>query len=765
MDISIALDILGYDTDSRKRAEETTLLLEYIGFHEYKIRYIFCGGQAEHSSHIVSKPDKDFMVVFDHLIILEENSLSDSFTGTKKCSIFGEIDIESRKALDKLTVHNFTSDFFASVTRNFDPKKRLNLLIILNPSYNDSESCDSKYIPAFISRKESYPGYCKLEIHNDNELFAFQCNKGSFLDMMHQSNMQFILKQMKKYQEKSFISSAFLHKEIVNNMNIRGLSVVVNGPALTYGDTDHVPCIEIDQLPKEVQTWRSRERRYNWPTKDTMKELKEISYHVVPVGSKHTLKTDPGLLDLEWRISFAEIERKLIWNMNDTQFKCFALLKAINKTFLNEMVSTYQIKTVLLWLCEKSPEPVWKSELLIKCVITGLMDLKLYIKENFLPHYIVPDNNLFLHKNITNPDEKRQALEIIEEVVNNLEICSMELFKTLYHDDLYTILDSNNEYIPNEWLLKAYTYGVRYCEIHNLALDYFEVFYKNIERSFHHIDREALKVVQSFFIENEQSKLNDTCRKLVARFGDDGRELVPCLKLEFLKNELRTFSRTDDEIDCYITKMFDIKGLDYMTVSVTCALIYFEYKRYADVRNTLLPVMKNNSYKLHIHDQRLPFLICLSTGSIKSYIGQEYLDDPIFPFSVCSNERNHFPYPLQLQLCLLGVTGCIMINPLVLSCYLIYTSCHTLERIEDMKFVKGILEEYLAYDINEEFKYVYFNLLGHMLYVTRTDITLALEYLIRSGEINPSLNNAAFYHIALIIHDMLTHIKGHSLEW
>lgn len=119
-----------------------------------------------------------------------------------------------------------------------------------------------------------------------------------------------------------------------------------NTPAVTFkkfrdDDTeismDVVFSFRCKTWPTMAQEWLFRTRMYGWPTQDTIQELKSLGFFVVKKG--HPFSSD---IDLEWRISFSLQERKLLFNLTSVQYKCFVLLKMINRDVINlSCITTY----------------------------------------------------------------------------------------------------------------------------------------------------------------------------------------------------------------------------------------------------------------------------------------------------------------------------------------------------------------------------------------------------------------------------------------
>ncbi|XP_060557308.1 uncharacterized protein LOC132717765 [Ruditapes philippinarum] len=589
-------------------------------------------------------------------------------------------------------------------------------------------------IPVYISRHGCSLGYCKIKI--DNYTISMLKNIGITRVLKGVKISKLIEKKNNVY----FLSSKLFREKVLPGGYVpespNKAIFTCNGPAMTCGNLDTVICLEINQWPSEAIIWKTRKRKNNWPSKNTLDSLDtNVSCYVVPIGSKSSREQD-----MEWRISFTAIERHLIWSMNDTQFKCFVLLKALNKQYLKD-ISSYHIKNVALWLCEETPETDWKSELLVHCVRNGLLKLAEYVEKGILPHYIIPEKNLFLHKNNA---EKKEAKTLIDDVLNNLNIkINLENLRYRVQEIRLALLCRNNDIRREKYTSLE--------QFHSLA-EYFGRY---------SIIPMAVTSPGSL----NQSLVEPTCESIEITFGKDGKDLSPCIRLAFTTSQLKKCPRPpEQEIDSYISKILKFKEFDYLTVPLTCAVIYFEYRRFSDIRSILLPKLQDESGKYYI----TPFstwpcsAICLKTGKLKDFLPILRSCDParnrqniVLNFPFYWDDRDSIPYPLQLQIYLFGPRCNIQCDPLILSCYLLYLCAYNLRLCKEKKSMQKVFENALStYDFDNYFHFVHLNLFGHMKYVSG-DRKSSFKYFAKSIKVYPAVKNAAVYHIAFMINDLL----------
>jgi len=180
------------------------------------------------------------------------------------------------------------------------------------------------------------------------------------------------------------------------------LKVTLHGPAVQMDETfsgdedpylsyDVVPAIKFSGWPKCSQDWLKRKRA--WPPQDLVEEIVRGGFHLVPKTSP------PGDEELEWRISFSKAEVKLMKakGLGNRNY-CYRMFKlAIKDTVMStcSLLTTYHLKTLLLWASERHPPDRWSDENIAVCFLGLLDDLLHSLVNCSCPHYFIPDLNLF----------------------------------------------------------------------------------------------------------------------------------------------------------------------------------------------------------------------------------------------------------------------------------------------------------------------------------------------------------------------------------
>ncbi|XP_013417422.2 uncharacterized protein LOC106178680 [Lingula anatina] len=142
-----------------------------------------------------------------------------------------------------------------------------------------------------------------------------------------------------------------------------------------------------------VEAWIHRHRKSGWPDKGLVHQCVSAGCYIVPVGPG-------GVQGLEWRYSFTAQERLLANSLTLLQRKVYMLLKLIQRhcvleEFPSTALSSYHLKNVFFWLCEKIPSSHWTGANMYHILVTFLDEMLGCLVRGCLPHYFVPEGNLF----------------------------------------------------------------------------------------------------------------------------------------------------------------------------------------------------------------------------------------------------------------------------------------------------------------------------------------------------------------------------------
>lgn len=199
----------------------------------------------------------------------------------------------------------------------------------------------------------------------------------------------------------------------------------VNGPAVTVvmdlRDTtgtqitfsfDFVLALDWNEWPICAEEWITRDRK--WPDQTLVAKVINSGVYLVPKASKCG---DP---ELEWRISFSKPE-KVLFSLfpkprgeytipgckkstydhllipdASCRIECYRILKEMFKEHLSipKILSSYHLKTIMLWACEKHPEDFWESANSAVCFLGLLDDLLHCLATQQFQQFFVPSVNL-----------------------------------------------------------------------------------------------------------------------------------------------------------------------------------------------------------------------------------------------------------------------------------------------------------------------------------------------------------------------------------
>lgn len=138
--------------------------------------------------------------------------------------------------------------------------------------------------------------------------------------------------------------------------------------------------------------WHTRDRQSGFPD-DQM--LEELSSRACFLRKSH--HPNSALPEAEWQFIFPTVETDLYRDMLNTDMryvmKLFKVIVDFYTSDLQKQLKTNHLKTVMLHCCEKFPLSVWTEN--IGGALLGLIgNLMSYLKERFLPHYVMLSINL-----------------------------------------------------------------------------------------------------------------------------------------------------------------------------------------------------------------------------------------------------------------------------------------------------------------------------------------------------------------------------------
>ena len=212
-----------------------------------------------------------------------------------------------------------------------------------------------------------------------------------------------------------------------------------------------------DPWPEPAMEWLVRPRPSGWPSSELVQEIFESGCHLAPVGRGKRLEEpvdvfnycrnpeaalDNSLLpsatedssenwvmgETEWRTSFSLGENELGKSVSPVQRHVIVLLKMIKKFYFPEVISTYYLKNLLFWECEKRGEVFWREENSANCLLFMLDRLQECLESRHLPHYFMPQSNLLMYED---PSRLKEAAVQVAEVRCNILPKTFNLLRKL----------------------------------------------------------------------------------------------------------------------------------------------------------------------------------------------------------------------------------------------------------------------------------------------------------------------------------------------
>ena len=155
---------------------------------------------------------------------------------------------------------------------------------------------------------------------------------------------------------------------------------------------DIAPAILCD-VPTEIKAAWLKRKRY-WPDQKLVEKISDLQCYLLAKPHPFTINKL-----LEWRFSFSSAELLLSSAIKPWQKQTLMVLKALRRKYLQEpkVIASYHLKTVLFWVLESMPDKTQESccrGTLLKRLLDELISC---LKAQNLPHFFIPENNMFRH--------------------------------------------------------------------------------------------------------------------------------------------------------------------------------------------------------------------------------------------------------------------------------------------------------------------------------------------------------------------------------
>ncbi|XP_076072025.1 cyclic GMP-AMP synthase-like receptor 2 [Mytilus galloprovincialis] len=214
--------------------------------------------------------------------------------------------------------------------------------------------------------------------------------------LVEKSDDQYFSKNCEEHNGIQYVSSSLYKQHMISKAIVQ--RQVIHGPCISdeQGTYDLAYCLHCKTWISPAEQWIRRSSNNSWPSKDVKRSIVKHGVLFVPIGVKGSPKEDK-----EWRISFSVGEKLLIHCFTHTQLLCYALLKILLKDVIDtyqeckDLLCSYFLKTIMLWISEELPQSVWKPQNLIPCFLRCLSRLVYCVEYSICLNYFIPENNMF----------------------------------------------------------------------------------------------------------------------------------------------------------------------------------------------------------------------------------------------------------------------------------------------------------------------------------------------------------------------------------
>ncbi|XP_063410037.1 uncharacterized protein LOC134693226 [Mytilus trossulus] len=538
-----------------------------------------------------------------------------------------------------------------------------------------------------------------------------------------------------------------------------------NGPAMTetstkeFHSSDLVYGLYTKAWPKSADEWLSRKRRYLWPPTNVTKRVDDGCF-LVPTGSSYESETI-------WRLSFVQIEKEMVWTWSAMQYKCFMLLKLIKRNILQivlpNVISSYQLKTIMFWVSEETDPLFWKTNNIRECFSRCLKFLSECVQNENCPHYFVRTNNLFRGK--LNKRQKEELISILSRILQNFwtEVfkipCLCKVSENLEEGEIECFADVLTATLRHPALLN---------EIINL---YFSVIIS--------LATSAMKPAFKFLRKNDIDKAierHHEYRLLIARFSLTDPEH---LELEQLLNRLIDISlgsqlnskacKTENNIEktklIHEAEMLLKRGINIDTASgrLKLATLYFCQGKYRSVRNLINEVLSTEGvFQLNGFEPQSPNIspaYALRIISEQPCLTSTLRDHGALELVFLPSEINSAPDPIKFEIhrAVLAEQECSLDHPLSWATFdtdfyallLKFLILHKQNEYEERNATLAKLREYVKNTNSFHNRISAMNVVGYCLQLVG-DVQWALDVYLGSLVLLKTHNSAA-WHLALLV--------------
>ncbi|XP_060065669.1 uncharacterized protein LOC132545999 [Ylistrum balloti] len=196
--------------------------------------------------------------------------------------------------------------------------------------------------------------------------------------------------------------TTFVNNDISLRMDVYGMnSASENIPRSGHmaKSFDMILCLKCNNWPKEAHGFAIRTRMYSWPNQILVDKIIHEGCELVPLGDKFSSNSV-----LQWKVTFAGAERRLLYSLNNTQRKVYILLKHLLQEIERELtdagvedeiLSLSVVKTAAFFAIENSHLNFWQEHNLFFCFWFCYTLLLSWLKSGHCPDFFIQSKNVF----------------------------------------------------------------------------------------------------------------------------------------------------------------------------------------------------------------------------------------------------------------------------------------------------------------------------------------------------------------------------------
>ena len=299
----------------------------------------------------------------------------------------------------------FGSQYEGTATEGLQPDIDGAIIRHEMPVITEIANCPSSY--SYLLVPEEQPGYVRLQLVHKGDVQWERCPELKLDIKFHHLSVDMNNRVCLVQNSEGLMPTEMHRKEgpAIHLDAVKGIS-----------SSDYVCALSCTDWPECAQEWLSRRRIHGWPSKELIKQCKSLGFIVV-----YACHPDSDEKQFQWRISFSHQERLLVTQFNFVQLKCYILLKIIKKELIKQYIkedtlTSYHLKTCMLYILENTPSELWVPENLVGCLIMCLRQINLWIRDEKIPNYFIPGENML--DRVTTPELRLKLAARIDWTLN-----------------------------------------------------------------------------------------------------------------------------------------------------------------------------------------------------------------------------------------------------------------------------------------------------------------------------------------------------------